>query len=234
MHWLRNIPELSKTYRVIAPDFPGMGESILHDLAASLTEIARALASGIDEITSGADYSVIGFSFGAIVAGYINAAASEKIRNVILLGTGRLGDGPIPRLPLMRWKDAGDIDAKQKIHRYNIATLLIHDTRLIDQTAIDIQLYNAENTAQSGRALASNSDLKSAIMQTTNPIDVIWGEKDAIAAEFIDSSGRFLQARFPVGISHIIPDLGHWLQYENPQKVNTLMLDILRRHTDVE
>ncbi len=64
-HWAHNIDVLSRTYRLLVPDLPGLGESAFPPDGDDAMAVATIVASGIDRVL-GADarYDVAGFSFG--------------------------------------------------------------------------------------------------------------------------------------------------------------------------
>ena len=47
-HWVRNIPVLVETYRVLVPDLPGLGESDFPPDGDNAEPVARIVADGID------------------------------------------------------------------------------------------------------------------------------------------------------------------------------------------
>ena len=81
--WSRNIPALSRSYRVIAIDLPGFGasprghrldlEGVIDQLAATMDEL------GIDRA------SLIGHSMGGLIAGGLAADRPERVDRLILV-----------------------------------------------------------------------------------------------------------------------------------------------------
>jgi pimeloyl-ACP methyl ester carboxylesterase len=118
------IPELSKHYRVIAPDSPGQGRS---ELADSLSyELLTTYASlFIDSLKLDSVY-VVGFSDGAIVGLLLAEKRPDKVRRVIAVGANNgvsavLPPGVDPGLvrpdPIEDWekRNRADIDKYVKI-----------------------------------------------------------------------------------------------------------------------
>jgi pimeloyl-ACP methyl ester carboxylesterase len=86
--WLRNLPALGRTRRVIAVDLPGFGASDpLVPPAAEMTDHAAAMlalcdALGLDRVTAG------GHSMGGLVALAMAALAPERVARVIMVNAG--------------------------------------------------------------------------------------------------------------------------------------------------
>ena len=81
--WSRNIPELSRSFRVIAIDLPGFGASPrAHRL--ELDGIVDQLAGTMDAL--GLDRaSVIGHSMGGLIAGGLAADRPERVERLVLV-----------------------------------------------------------------------------------------------------------------------------------------------------
>ena len=80
-HWVRTIPVLEPTYRVLAPDLPGLGESDFPPDGDNAKEIAKIVVQGIDAVI-GADtsFDVVGFSFGGTMAACVGAQVGKRDR----------------------------------------------------------------------------------------------------------------------------------------------------------
>ena len=103
-HWVRTIPALVPTCRVLVPDLPGLGESDMPPVIDDAFAIAAIVADGIDAMVGAAtSYDVVGFSFGGTVAACVGALRGKRVRSVTIIGssgvsaTGVLGqsrEGP--------------------------------------------------------------------------------------------------------------------------------------------
>src|SRR6201994_4659064 len=68
-HWIRTIPALVETYRVLVPDLPGLGESDFPPNGEDAYAIAGIVADGADRIIGpNTSFDIVGFSFGATMA----------------------------------------------------------------------------------------------------------------------------------------------------------------------
>src|SRR3984885_4507012 len=91
-HWVRNIPVLVETYRVLAPDLPGLGESDFPHNGDSAEPVASIVADGINQII-GAEtgFDVVGFSFGGTMAACVGALRGKRVRSVTIIGSSGVG-----------------------------------------------------------------------------------------------------------------------------------------------
>ena len=91
-HWVRTIPVLAATYRVLVPDLPGLGESDFPPDGDNADIIAGIVADGIDAIVGAATgYDVVGFSFGGTMAACVGALRGDIVRSVTIIGSAGVG-----------------------------------------------------------------------------------------------------------------------------------------------
>src|SRR5215472_9822300 len=91
-HWLANIDALSRRYRVIAPDMPGLGDSAMPPVPYTPESLAALLARGLDTVLApGERCHLVGFSFGAMLGGHVAAARGSGLLSFTLVGAASLG-----------------------------------------------------------------------------------------------------------------------------------------------
>lgn len=88
------IPELSKHYRLIAPDTPGQGRSDLPD-SLSYQIIAQFTSKLIDELKLDSTY-VMGWSDGGIVGLLLAESRPDKVKKVLAAGANNGVRGVLP------------------------------------------------------------------------------------------------------------------------------------------
>ena len=216
-HWTRNIEPLARTRRVIAPDLPGLGESDLPTAGTDLPGIAALLAAGIAaRIGEGTPHDLIGFSFGAILAGHLAARHPAGLDSLTLLGAGALG---LPRepVPLVSVRDRQGED-RVAAHRENLARLMIADPARIDAGALAIQAWNSDHARFRSRNVTGPASLRDALEGVHTPLRVIYGERDAILVPHLASRIAFFRARGTEPL--VIPGAGHWVAFEAADRVN--------------
>jgi len=223
-HWVRNVEALSRHRRLLVPDLPGLGESALPPAGTDLPGYAALVADSFASLLRpGTPFDLAGFSFGAINAGRIAAAApAGRLRSVALVGAGGLGLPAIPfRLSGVRAKQGAE---RQAAHRSNLAMLMLADPARIDPLALRIQNWNSDHARLHSRNLVPAGALRDALPGIRAPVTMIFGERDAIAFPFMARREALLRASHPDAGFHVVPRAGHWVQFEAPEAVDALLL----------
>jgi len=225
-HWARNIAALAAHRPVIAPDLPGLGTSTMPEDPAGPEEAAAALLAGLPDVVPGC-FHLAGFSFGAMVAGLVAAAAPE-LASLSLVGPAALGT-PRQPVPLEKLRDKSGAE-RREAHRANLRALMLHDPDAVDDTAIRIQEWNTVHARLRSRGFATSTRLRDALPQVNAPFQAIWGARDQVAYPALDERVDVLRATRPDAAITLIPDTGHWAAYEAPDAVNALLAAFFARH----
>jgi pimeloyl-ACP methyl ester carboxylesterase len=225
-HWHRNIEHLARTRMVLAADLPGLGESDMPPEPYGPEIVGEIVAEGLRQLLpSDQACDLVGFSFGALIAGHTAAAASECLRSLVLVGAGARG---VPRagIKLERIRDKSG-DARRAAHRVNLERLMLADPHRVDDLALDIQDWNSRHARLASLPFATSASLAEALGRVRVPLGAIWGEKDAPAA--LDLPGRIaaLHRVRPDAEVRVIPGAGHWVAYEAPEAFHGVLNDLL-------
>lgn len=230
MHWVRAIPPLAGTFRLLVPDMPGFGESDTPPAPHSAEGIAAALAAGVDQLLgAGARLSIAGFSFGGVISGHLAHALAGRIGGLVLVGSGGLGarrgdmEELVPRHPGMT---AAEVAAA---HRRNLEILMLSDSALVDRLALHIQHRNTEQHRIKSRPISMTDTLAQVLRRVDAPLKAIWGEKDATAGIHLHQREDILRAIAPDLDFRVIPGAGHWVMYERPKAFAALLTELLRQ-----
>ena len=234
LHWLRNVEDLSSRYMVIAPDMPGFGESGDLGEAASAFGIAEALLQGLDRIIGqGGSFRLAGFSFGGSIAGHLAMLAAGRVMQLVLVGAGGLRlPRPTP-VELVSWRHLQDPAEAREVHRSNLKALMIHRPESIDDLAITIQSMNAQRARTKSRPISRSGALHDVLPNLRVPLDGIWGAYDATSVGFNGAREVFLKSLDPDAAFVIVPDAGHWVQFEAAAAFNKILCKMLRRRDAV-
>ena len=225
-HWVRTVAAFSRTYRVLAPDLPGLGESADPPAPPDMTTISRIVAAGIDGLLGPrASYDLVGFSFGASVGGHVALLHGDRVRSLTLLGAGGLVRARTPMV-LERVRDKTG-EALTQAHRTNLHRIMIADPARIDALAIAIQDWNARHARLDSPALIARRPLALSLPQLRIPVNAIWGERDQIAYYTLQDRIAALRALCPAVELRIIPVAGHWVAYELPDAFNATLAELL-------
>jgi pimeloyl-ACP methyl ester carboxylesterase len=227
-HWVRNVPVLIETYRVLVPDLPGLGESDFPPDGDNAEPVARIVADGIDQIV-GADtgFDVVGFSFGGTMAACVGALRGKRVRSVTIIGSSGVGSlGSSVRLEKVRHLEGAE---RRETHKINLNRLMIADPAKIDDLAIAIQDWNTIRSRLKTPAISRSGAILTAIDALQSPLNGMWGELDAPANPKGPERVATLKARKPDADIRLIPGTGHWAAYESPEIVNKMLLEMLAR-----
>lgn len=227
-HWIRTIPALMPSYRVLVPDLPGLGESDFPPDGEDAEAIAAIVADGIDAIV-GADtsYDIVGFSFGGTMAACVGAQRGKRVRSVTIIGSSGVGAlGSAVKLEKVRHLEG---DERRETHRVNLSRLMIADPAKIDDLAILIQDWNTVRSRLRTPAISRSGAIMRAIDRLQSPLNGMWGELDAPANPKGPERVATLRAHCPEADIRLLPKAGHWAAYESPELVNPILLEMLAR-----
>jgi pimeloyl-ACP methyl ester carboxylesterase len=205
------IPELSKHFRVIAPDTPGQGRSEQADLSYQL--LTEFMSQFIDSLKIDSAY-VVGWSDGGIVGVMLAEKRPDKIKRVIAVGANNGLRGALPPgidLSMVR-PDPMDVcekNNKQVIEKY--MQTLPRDWK---------KLVNDENKMWYAEEYFSNSVYD----RITIPVMIVLGDKDDIRTEHGLEMHRLIKnSQFCV-----LPNTTHEVFSERPDLINKITIDFLR------
>jgi len=203
--WARNIPELSRSFRVLAIDLPGFGSSRGHR-RFDLDEVGAGIAGTMDRLEI-ERASVIGHSMGGLIAGGLAADHPGRVERLVLVDAAFLSLG---------WTATQFLTGPATTLRRTAPSLLpvlIADSlragpiRLADA---GIQLLRADWRRQLPRISA--------------PTLVLWGEHDAICPPAI---GRAIVELIPDARLQTIDGGAHNPMWEQPESFTAAGLDFL-------
>jgi pimeloyl-ACP methyl ester carboxylesterase len=227
-HWIANIEALARRYRVIAADMPGFGDSDMPPAPHGVETVTAVVAAGLDALVPPpARCDVLGFSFGGVVGGLAAARLRDRVRTLVLIGTGGMA---LPRsdLPeLVRVPPDGEGAGAREAHRENLRRLMLGDPARADDLAVDLHRDNVRRARFRTGDVPDSDVLLRALPAVTARLAGIWGTRDAFAVPDLDARRRTL-ARFRADVDfRLVEGAGHWVIYEAPAAVNAALVDIL-------
>jgi 2-hydroxy-6-oxonona-2,4-dienedioate hydrolase len=224
-HWVRNIAALAAAGRqVLVPDLPGFGDSALPAGAHDVDAVPAPLVSGLAALLGNTRVDLVGFSFGGMAAGLLAADYSERVRRLVIVGAPALGVVPKRQVDLKAWRHFKSPERQDEAHRHNLAVLMLHDAQHIDEDALALHRANVVRDRMPGRRLAYTDLLAQALARVHCPVHAIYGANDALydgyLAALADTLPR-VTADFRGLV--LIPDGGHWVQYECADAFNAAL-----------
>jgi pimeloyl-ACP methyl ester carboxylesterase len=228
MHWVRNVLPLSREFRVIAPDLPGLGESATPPEPWTADGLAAIVVTGLREIVPGDDeLRLAGFSFGGVIGGSVAAQLGDRLRHFVVVGSNGLGLERSPT-PLKRVPPDADTAEEFATHRYNLNQLMIADPDKIDELALYLQKTNHARARMRSRRFSRSGALIEALPNVKGRLDGIWGERDATAYPHVEERKRLLQSIQPGARFAVVPGAGHWVQFEAADRFNPQLAEFVR------
>lgn len=217
LHWIRNIEALSRDYLVLVPDLPGFGDSDDPPAGSEMQTIVDALNTSLDAVLGGrCAVNLVGFSFGGVVSARL-AVQRGAVRRLALLGTPGSGTPRRSRTELVRWRET-DKAARDDALRHNLLAHMMHAESNVD--ALAFRAYVDAVTATRFRSRSAHSvTLEEILRPYTGPVLFMYGEHDVTCTPEIAKNS--LADPTVSRECRVIPDGGHWVQFERADEVNT-------------
>ncbi len=224
------VPLVRDRYRVIAVDLPGYGESPALPQRATIPAYADLLATLIREL-SDQPAVLIGHSMGGMISLTMTQRHPELVERMVLLCptiTGRLSmfiDLFISPLTVIeRFPIANSIVSTFERHMLGITDRLMRPASFAERTGITdedyVQLRADARRPGQGRVRAEcywamrDNDLSGKLGAIQSPTLALWGMEDN-TVPLRDAS--VVAAEMPDADLRIIPNAGHWPQFETPE-----------------
>ena len=225
-HWIRNLGPLSLGRMVLAPDLPGLGESDLPPEPWTIGSVGELVGHGLGNLLPpGAALDVMGFSFGALVAGALSARLEGRVGTLILVGASALGHerGDV-RLEKIRNKQGAE---RLAAHRTNLERLMFADPAKIDEQALAIQAWNSDHARLRSAPLSTSTVLLDALRGVPARLCAIWGAEDSVARKTLEARMQVLRGLQVGADIRAIPGAGHWVAYEAAEQFNAVAAEML-------
>lgn len=214
-HWIRNIEALVRAgRRVLVPDLPGSGDSSAPPHGDDADAIPPWLEAGLARLVGAATIDLVGFSFGALVAGLLAAGHSARVRRLVLVGAPALGTGALRKVPLRSWRGEPPGPARDAIHRHNLGVFMLAGPASVDDLAVHLHGANVARDRMARRRLHQTDLLRRTLPALQCPIWGIWGEHDALYRDRLGVVADALPIAPDFRGLTVIPGAGHWVQYD--------------------
>lgn len=219
--WFRVAPALAKSYRVLAVDLPGHGESTPADGPLPMSRVVTGFEAWLARhaVDASGPPVVIGNSMGAWVALLAALHHPEQVSRVVAVNGGGLR------------ADTGELDllpADREEARRLMAALRDPASPPTPDLVLD-DLVRRVKSGQVERMFAANDDLESHLLdarlgEIKTPVDVLWGESDRYL-------GRAYADRLVAGLPRarltLIASCGHLPQAECPERFLERLAEVL-------
>ena len=225
-HWIRNIPALRGRFTIHAPDLPGCGDSLSIPQDIAKDAYLALVYAAVEDIAQGGTIDLAGFSFGGVMAAMVAARMPRIVRRLALLSPGGFGMGGGHALDLRRMPAHGAGESERReVLRHNLMVLMLARPESADDATLAIQHANVVRARYDTRIFSLAPHTRDALPAIDAPTLLVYGSCDNLAWPSVQARIVVCRAHKPDIRTHIVPDAGHWVQYEAAHAVNRLLLD---------
>jgi pimeloyl-ACP methyl ester carboxylesterase len=228
--WREQVPFFADHFRTIAFDTRGTGRSGVPDEPYGIDDLAEDAA----DVLAGRSANVVGLSMGGYVALTLALSRPELVHSLVLVGTGAGGPDRVPRPEDVR--DAYTAAIGLPFDEYGRRTMPF--TFSPGWTERNAERFEEILSAR-GEHPTPDETLDAHLQacygfysrgceveRIDAPALVLHGDADVIVPV---ENGRMLAARLPNARYVELPGRGHNVQLEDPETINHLVLEFLRR-----
>src|ERR1700752_252141 len=227
--WTEQINTLSDTHRVIAPDLRGFGESETANTEASMSGMARDVASLMDHL--GVDRAVIGgLSMGGYVAFAFYRQYPERVKALVLADTRPQADTEEGKQTRREQSQKALAEGMAGIADSMLPKLLTPETvskrpELVKRIRDMMLRTKPAGAAGALLAMATRDDQTPILKGISVPTLILVGRDDAITP--LKDSER-IHAEIPGSRLAILENAGHVSNLEQTERFNSELLSFLK------
>ena len=131
---------------------------------------------------------------------------------------------------MMSWRRAAQGRDRLALHRHNLASLMLRSQAAIDDLAVHLQMVNSARARARSRDLVLGDLLARQLVGLPVPVYGVWGDGDVTALPDLPARADLLWRMQPDAGFVVIPQAGHWVQYEQAKAFDAALLDITGDH----
>lgn len=242
--WIKNIPELAKKFRVIAVDLPGYGKSDKGYFKFSLPFYAEVLTEMMDEMKID-NATFVGHSMGGQIAMVASMNYSERVKSLVLIspaGFERFLDGEGDWLrnavtpEFVKDTPIRNIDINLRSNFYETpddASFMVTE-RIQMRGAKDFDLYCYAVSKNVGAMI--DAPVWDKLDKISQPTLIMFGKNDALIPNpylhggYTEDIAKYGAEKILNNELIIYDKTGHFVQYERWDKVNTDIINFLKKN----
>jgi len=206
---------LGESYRVLAPEFPGFGESTGDELLEDMQDFALHGWDVVEALGVEKPH-LVGHSMGGMIAAEMAAIAPNDVRKLVLVGSAGLWipEHPIVDLYALLPHEYPRYLARDQEFGLKLLTGGLDFTNL--EVLAEFYIANSRRMAMAGKILfpIPNRRLNKRLYRVKAPTLVLWGEDDLLIPPIYGERFREL---IPGARLVKIREAGHLLPYEQPE-----------------
>lgn len=229
--WEQQLPAFSRSFRLIAPDYPGFGQSPAWADPFSLEDIADAVSRLLNELGVNEKIMLLGLSIGGYVAFEFVRKCQPRLKGLVLVATHPVADteaGKMARAETAEFvKRAGaEALAERFIPRVLGKTSLAGRPEVSHQIHDLIVANSVEGIVQACHAMANRRDSTALLPEIKLPTLILSGSEDPLKPGMPPAE---MQAQIAGSQWQVVEKCGHMVNLEQPQVFNQLVLSFLEK-----
>lgn len=151
----------------------------------------------------------------------------SRVARLVLVGSPGFSAELLPPLDLRRWDHLPVGASRDAVHRHNLLQLMLAREESASALAVTLHAANVERDRLRKRRLMLTDALVPVLAGLSCPVHGIWGAQDALYRDRLSLIGRLL-ARSPGFESlDLLPQAGHWVQFEAADVFNAALTKTL-------
>jgi len=229
VHWVANIEALGRTHRVIAPDLPGFG---LSDPPAAPPELPDhvAAALGFLDALDLQRIDVAAFSFGTTVATTLVIEDPTRVDRLALVSPPGLGTTSPESSALPQRSSAA---ARRGGFRAGVDNtmreLMLCNHERVTDALLDLMVEYVGLTKYSTGPISIGYRMLEAMREIELPTLALIGDHDPFQNHELDLRLANVRGALRGVDARIVQKAAHWIQYDQPELVNRLLLEFFAR-----
>ena len=226
--WAPQVEALSKTHRIIAPDFRGFGESDAPLGHYTLDQFADDVAGLLDYLAIQRAVFV-GLSMGGYTLFAFYRKYADRVKGLVLADTKAQADteeGRAGRFAMAQTAQTKGAGAVADIMLPKLLSPVALQTKrdLVEMVRTTIEQTQVSGIGGALMAMAERPDSAPLLVKITCPTLVLTGELDGPTPP---ADGKLMAEKIPGARLKIIPQAGHLSNLEQPEAFNRALLDFL-------
>ncbi|MFD2514104.1 alpha/beta fold hydrolase [Pontibacter locisalis] len=242
--WEKNISELKSNYRTIALDLPGYGKSSKENVQVSMEGYAKTVLELMDKLEI-KKATLAGHSMGGQIAITAALQAPERVKSLILAAPAGLETFTEQQKQLFKMTvtpesiQASTPEQVAANYKSNFYIMPADAQHMVDER---LQMMKSEQFDDYSKAVAGsvaamvNEPVYEKLPQLNVPTLIVFGEQDALIPNKYLNPTLTTKNVAAVGKERIqnsqvilIPEAGHFLQFEQPEAFNKAVHDFLKK-----
>lgn len=220
--WKYQIPELSKSFRVITCDLRGHGDSSKEEPDKFSVELFADDLAGLVKQLGLSTVHLVGHSMGGEVACYFAARHPQRLKTMVLMGepAGSLASTFVMRAASLMIHFL----SPERLARMSASRLFYNVTEEKVEMAVRMATKAGRATVLGDSRVVSRFQLPE-LSSLSVPTLLVYGETD-----IFKKHAEKVHAAIPGSRLATIPKAGHEMQIDNPEELNRVLLEFLLAH----